>query len=300
MSTIPQLKKKFVHELNDYLAIAFGLAIYALSWTVFMLPYGITTGGVTGAAAIVYYATGIEMQNIYLLINAVLLAIALKILGWRFCAKTVYAVIILTVMLKVGQVIMTDENGNFNMILGEGQNFMACVVGAILCGIGVGICFASDGSTGGTDIIAAIVNKYHDVSLGRVILFADILIIGSTYFVFHDITRMMFGYVTMIIMSASVDFYVNSARQSVQIMIFSYKYDEIADYINKVINRGVTVLNGMGWYSKHDCRVLVCLARKHDATNMLRAIKQIDPNAFVSMSRVVGVYGEGFDKIKVK
>ena len=173
-------------------------------------------------------------------------------------------------------------------------------MGAILCGIGVGICFAANGSTGGTDIIAAIVNKYRDISFGRVIMFTDILIIGSTYFVFHDITRMMFGYVTMVIMSVSLDFYVNGARQSVQIMIFSYKYEELADFINKNIKRGVTVLNGMGWYSKQDCHVLVVLARKPDATNLMRAIKQIDPKAFVSMSRVVGVYGEGFDKIKVK
>lgn len=295
-----ELRKRFIHELNDYLAIALGLALYAISWTTFMLPYGITTGGVTGISAIIFYATGFEMQISYFLINAFLLAFALKILGWRFCAKTVYAVVLLTLFLTIGQNMMTGDDGQFQMILGEEQNFMACVVGSILCGIGVGICFAANGSTGGIDIIAAIINKYRDISLGRIMLLTDILIIGSTYFIFHDITRMMFGYVTMIIISASVDFYVNSARQSIQIMIFSYKYDELADYINHVINRGVTVLNGMGWYSKQECRVLVVLARKPDATNLLRAIKQIDPNAFVSMSRVVGVYGQGFDKIKDK
>lgn len=298
--TTALIKKKFSRELNDYIAIAFGLAVYALSWTTLLLPYGITTGGVTGVSAIIFYATGFEMQIIYLLINITFLVFALKILGWKFCAKTVYAVLLLTVMLKVGQVLMTDENGEFKLILGEGQNFMASFVGAILCGIGVGICFTANGSTGGTDIIAAIVNKYRDVSFGRVILLSDILIIGSSYFVFHDITRMLFGYVTMVIMSASLDFYVNSARQSVQVMIFSYKYDELADYINNVIKRGVTVLDGMGWYSKHESKVLVVLARKSDANNLLHAIKQIDPNAFVSMSRVVGVYGQGFDRIKEK
>lgn len=295
-----ELKRKFIHELHDYLAIALGLALYAISWTAFMLPYGITTGGVTGVSAIIYYATGFEMQISYLLINIVFLMAALKILGLKFCAKTIYAVLILTVLLKVGQIVMSDGNGGFKLLLGEGQNFMACVIGATLCGIGVGICFTANGSTGGTDIIAAIVNKYRDISFGRVIMFVDILIIGSTYFVFHDITRMMFGYVTMMIMSVSLDYYVNSARQSVQIMIFSYKYEELANYINQVLDRGVTVLNGMGWYSKQESHVLVVLARKSNATNLLRAIKQIDPKAFVSMSRVVGVYGEGFDKIKVK
>lgn len=297
---VAEVRNRFIHELHDYLVIAVGLALYALSWTVFMLPYGITTGGVTGVAAIIYYATGFEMQISYLLINTFFLIFALKILGWRFCAKTVYAVILLTIFLKVGQTLMADADGNFRLVLGENQNFMACFVGAILCGIGVGICFTANGSTGGTDIIAAIINKYRDVSFGRVMMLADILIIGSSYFIFNDITRMMFGYVTMVIMSVSLDFYVNSARQSVQIMIFSYKYEELADFINKNIKRGVTVLNGMGWYSKQDCHVLVVLARKPDATNLMRAIKMIDPKAFVSMSRVVGVYGEGFDKIKVK
>lgn len=295
-----QIKKKFSHELKDYLLIALGLAIYAISWTTFMLPYGITTGGVTGLSAIIFYATGVEIQISYFTINTVFLIVALKILGWKFCSKTIYAVLILTIFLKVGQIFMTDENGAFKLLLGEGQNFMACVIGAVLCGIGVGICFTANGSTGGTDIIAAVINKYRDVSFGRVILFIDILIIGSSYFIFHDITRMMFGYVTMIIMSTSLDYYVNSARQSVQFMIFSYKYEELANYINQEVHRGVTVLNGMGWYSKQESHVLVVLARKSDAQMLLHAIKQIDPKAFVSMSRVVGVFGEGFDKIKVK
>lgn len=295
-----QIKKKFSHELKDYLLIALGLAIYAISWTTFMLPYGITTGGVTGLSAIIFYATGVEIQISYFTINTIFLIVALKILGWKFCSKTIYAVLILTIFLKVGQIFMTDENGAFKLLLGEGQNFMACVIGAVLCGIGVGICFTANGSTGGTDIIAAVINKYRDVSFGRVILFIDILIIGSSYFIFHDITRMMFGYVTMIIMSTSLDYYVNSARQSVQFMIFSYKYEELANYINQEVHRGVTVLNGMGWYSKQESHVLVVLARKSDAQMLLHAIKQIDPKAFVSMSRVVGVFGEGFDKIKVK
>ncbi|MBO4499521.1 MAG: YitT family protein [Bacteroidaceae bacterium] len=292
--------KLFLHELQDYLLIAVGLACYAFSWTTFMLPYEITTGGVTGIAAIIFYATGIEIQVTYLIINAILLTFALKILGWKFCAKTIYAVVLLTVLLKLGQLFTTDGNGGFVQVLGEGENFMACVIGSILCGIGIGICFAANGSTGGTDIIAAIINKYYTISLGRVIMLSDIIIIGSSYFVFHDITKMMFGYVALVIISVSLDYFVNSARQSIQFIIISYKYNEIADYINNVIGRGVTVLNGMGWYSKSDSHVLVVLVRRNDANILLRSIKQIDPNAFVSMSRVAGVYGQGFDKIKDK
>lgn len=295
-----ELKKQFSQEITDYLAIALGLACYAVGWTLFLLPYGITTGGVTGVAAIIFYATGFEMQISYMLINAFLLLFALKILGWRFCAKTVYAVALLTIFLKVGQMLMDDGNGGFIQILGENESFMATVIGAALGGIGVGICFSHNGSTGGTDIIAAMVNKYKDISLGRLILLTDMLIIGSSYFVFHDIRRMMFGYVSMFILSVALDYYVNSARQSVQLLIFSHKYEEIADYINTVIHRGVTVLDGMGWYSKNERKVLVVMAKKRDAVNLLQAIKQIDPGAFISQSNVVGVYGQGFDKIKGK
>ena len=223
---------------------------------------------------------------------------ALKVLGWKFCTKTIYAVIVMTIMLQIGNSTMA-RLGN-PMVLGEGENFMSCVIGACLCGLGIGICFANNGSTGGTDIIAAMINKNHDVSLGRIVLVSDLIVIGCNYLVFHDIRRVLFGYVALILMSMVLDYYVNSSRQSVQFFIFSNKHQEIADYINENMHRGVTVLDGMGWYSKETMKVLVVLTKKRDSVSLFRAIKDIDPNAFVSQSNVIGVYGKGFDKIKVK
>lgn len=293
-------KNKLVREVKDYLAIALGLFVYALGWSCFMLPYQITMGGTTGLSAIIYYATGIEMQVSYLAINAVLLVFALCIIGWKFCVKTIYGVAMMTIMLDITQKWFVDDNGQFLQLLGPGQDFMACVLGACAAGIGVGLAFTHNGSTGGTDIIAAIVNKYRNVSLGRAIMISDIVIISSCYFVFHDWRRVMFGFVALIIMSVSLDYYINSTRRSVQFLIFSNKYEEIADFINSKLNRGVTVLDGMGWYSKQPRKVLVVLARRQDAVNLFRIIHDIDPNAFVSQCNVTGVYGEGFDKIKVK
>ena len=157
-----------------------------------------------------------------------------------------------------------------------------------------------NGSTGGTDIIAAIVNKYKDVSLGRMIMICDVFIIGSCYFVFHDWRRVIFGFVTLFIIGVVLDWIINSARQSVQFFIFSKKYDEIADRIIKDTDRGVTVLNGTGWYSKNDVKVLVVLAKRRQSLDIFRLVKRIDPNAFISQSSVIGVYGEGFDQLKVK
>lgn len=300
MQTFLLDRHKMLREVKDYFFIALGLFIYALGWSCFMLPYQITMGGVTGISAIIYYATGIEMQLSYLVINGILLVFALWILGWKFCVKTIYGVAMMTIMLDITQKWFIGDDGQLLQLLGPGQDFMACVLGACAAGIGVGMAFTHNGSTGGTDIVAAIVNKFRNVSLGRAIMISDIVIISSCYFVFHDWRRVMFGFVALIIMSVALDYYINSTRGSVQFLIFSNKYEEIADYINLKLNRGVTVLDGMGWYSKAPRKVLVVLAKKQDAVNLFRIIHDIDPNAFVSQSSVTGVYGEGFDKIKIK
>ena len=300
MQTFLLDRHKMLREVKDYFFIALGLFIYALGWSCFMLPYQITMGGVTGISAIIYYATGVEMQLSYLVINGILLVFALWILGWKFCVKTIYGVAMMTIMLDITQKWFIGDDGQLLQLLGPGQDFMACVLGACAAGIGVGMAFTHNGSTGGTDIVAAIVNKFRNVSLGRAIMISDIVIISSCYFVFHDWRRVMFGFVALIIMSVALDYYINSTRGSVQFLIFSNKYEEIADYINLTLNRGVTVLDGMGWYSKAPRKVLVVLAKKQDAVNLFRIIHDIDPNAFVSQSSVTGVYGEGFDKIKIK
>ena len=300
MQTFLTDKSKLLREVKDYFMIGLGLFIYSLGWSCFMLPYQITMGGVTGISAIVYYATGINMQFTYLTINAILLLFALRILGWKFCVKTIYAVAMLSTLLTITQKWFLDDNGQFMQLLGPGQDFMACVLGACCAGIGVGLAFTHNGSTGGMDIVNAIINKFRNISFGRATMISDIVIISSCYFVFHDWRRVMFGFVSLIIMSVALDYYINSTRGSVQFLIFSNKYDEIADYINMKLHRGVTVLDGTGWYSKNPRKVLVVLAKRQDAVNLFRIIHDIDPNAFVSQSNVTGVYGEGFDKIKVK
>lgn len=286
---------------KDYFVITLGLIAYALGWTLFLLPYQITTGGVTGISAIIYYATGIEMQVSYFFINAAFLAIALYILGLKFCLKTIYSVVVLTFFLDVFQEMMKiPETGKLLQIIGPGQDFMACVIGSIFCGVGIAVVFIVGGSTGGTDIIAAIVNKYKAVTFGRMIMVCDIIIISSCYFVFQDWRRVVFGFVTLLIISVSIDYVVNSARQSVQFLIFSKKYEEIGTSIMTEVNRGATILDGTGFYSKQPIKVLCVLARKSEAIQIFRLVKDIDPDAFISQSNVVGVYGEGFDQIKVK
>ena len=283
-----------VRELKDYLMIALGMIFYGIGWTVFLLPNDLPSGAVPGIASIVYWGTGLPVQYTYFAINALLLLLSLKILGWKFSMKTVYAVFVLTFFLSVIQRLTSG------LQLLHDQPFMACILGAIFCGSGIGFAFTANGSTGGTDIIAAIIHKYKDVTLGRMIMACDFIIISSCYVVFHDWRRVIFGFVTLFVIGFVLDYIVNSARQSVQFFIFSKEYEKIADRITKETHRGVTVLDGIGWYSKHNVKVLVVLAYKRQSVEIFRMVKDIDPNAFISQSSVIGVYGEGFDRLKVK
>ena len=283
-----------VRELKDYLMIALGMIFYGIGWTVFLLPNDLPSGAVPGIASIVYWGTGLPVQYTYFAINALLLLLSLKILGWKFSMKTVYAVFVLTFFLSVIQRLTSG------LQLLHDQPFMACILGAIFCGSGIGFAFTANGSTGGTDIIAAIIHKYKDVTLGRMIMACDFIIISSCYVVFHDWRRVIFGFVTLFVIGFVLDYIVNSTRQSVQFFIFSKEYERIADRITKETHRGVTVLDGIGWYSKHNVKVLVVLAYKRQSVEIFRMVKDIDPNAFISQSSVIGVYGEGFDRLKVK
>ena len=294
------LNSKIGRELKDYVAITLGIMCYSLGWAAFMLPYQISTGGVTGISALIYYVTGIEIQVSYFVINAIFMVFALKILGLKFCIKTLYAIPALTFFLWFFQVLLKDDAGNLPLLLGPGQEFMALVIGACMLGFGIGLVFIFNGSTGGTDILAWIINKYKDVSLGRLIMYGDIIIISSCYLVFHDWKRVLFGFCVLFIMSFVIDYVVNSNRQSVQFLIFSKKHEEIAEKITKELRRGVTLLDGTGWYSKQSIKVVVVLAKKNQANEIFRLVRDIDENAFISQSNVVGVYGEGFDRLKIK
>lgn len=297
MQRINLTKEAAWQQTKDILGICLGLALYTTGLTVFMLPYELVTGGVTGIAAIVYYATGIPVELTYFSINIALLIVAVRILGWAFCTKTIIATFVLTAFINVWQKVVNGADGIPPHVVGD-QTFMACVVGAVLEGLGLAVVFLSGGSTGGTDIIAAIVNKYKNMSLGQMFFVMDGLIISSSYFVFGDWQRVVMGFCLMAISSYTLDYVMNSAQRSVQFLIVSNRYEEIAMRVNRELNRGVTVLFGEGFYSKEQRRVLLILAKRAESVRIFRLIKETDPGAFVSQSNVVGVYGEGFDKIK--
>ncbi len=297
-------KKSLASEIKSYLMITLGLAMYAIAWNFFMSPYSFLVGGMTGIGAIVQYATGFPMQYTYFMINAVLILIAIKVLGFKFCLKTIYAIFTLTLLLSVFQKVF--ENQNAYTILGPDKELEVCLVGSIFIGISIALCFLNNGSTGGVDIIAAMVNKYKDVSFGRAMLYIDACIITSSFFIipyenFSDsLTKVFYGYINLVIVNVSLDYMVNSNRQMVQFFIFSNKYEDIAYYITRSLHRGVTLLDSVGFYSKKEGKVITTLTRANQSNELFNIVKQIDPNALISQTKVMGVYGNGFDKIKTK
>ncbi len=280
-------------ELRDYAMITVGMLSYCIGWTIFLLPNNIATGGVAGVSSILFWATGFPAQLSYFIINLVLLIIALRILGWKFCVKTVYAVIVLSLSSAIAASIY-HEHWLSN------EPFMAAIIGSVFCGCGVGLGLANNGSTGGTDIIAAIINKYRDISLGHVIMFCDIFIISSSYLVLRDFERVIYGYVVLYVTAFCIDWVIHTMRSSVQFFIISEKYMEIGQRINREPQRGCTVINAQGFYSGRDVKMLFVLAKRRQSDMIFRLINEVDPQAFVSQSAVIGVYGEGFDHFKVK
>lgn len=279
-----------------YTIIVFGLFLYALSWTAFLLPHKITGGGVSGIGALVFYATGVPMAYTYLIINVGLILLAIKMLGANFGVKTIIGVTAGAFLLGLMQTLIKEPV--------VADKFLSAIIGGGLAGVGLGIIFMQGGSTGGTDIIAMIITKYRNISPGRIILACDVFIIGSSFFVLLDMTpvtrieTIVYGYVAMAVTAYAIDAVLSGSKQSVQIFIFSSKYAEIADRITHDLNRGVTLVDGKGWYTKEEQKVLITMVRKFEANDVYRIIKEIDPDAFTSTASVVGVFGRGFERIR--
>ena len=305
--------KAIWREFKAYIIIAIGLLSYCLGWDIFLIPNHMVGGGVTGISAILLYAFGIPVSISFFIINTVLLAIALKVLGKSFGFKTVFATVVVSLYFQfLPQYIPTDFIVEFATSNGK---LVCAICGGALAGVGIGICFSVGGSTGGTDIVALIITKYRNVSPGRVILLIDIFIIASSLFLpaqsvsdaggaavevtlGQRLATIMYGYILVGVCSFSIDFYMSGTNQNLQLFIFSKEYDRIADAITQNLGRGVTVFDGQGWYTKRENKVLLVVVHKQDLNFVYRFIKDVDPKAFVSVASVHGVYGEGFEEMK--
>ncbi len=285
-------KNRFLSVLWDYTIVTFGTLLYCLGWTSFLIPGGIASGGGTGLCTIIYFATGIPVAYSFFVLNVILLIIGFLILGKAFGFKTIYVIILSTVLFDV------LPKFDFLVVTFQDRLFTA-IIGGMVEAIGIGIVLTRGGSTGGTDILAMVVNKYWPVSPGKVYLFADLFIIASVLLIpDKTVNDMVYGYVTMVTFSFTVDWVLLGNKSTVQIFIISSKYQEIADTIVRDMKRGVTALDSTGWYSGKEGKVLLVMCRKHEYNNIVGMVKMVDPKAFISVSSASGVYGEGFDEVR--
>lgn len=288
--------KKLWMSTKDYVIITLAITLYGLGFSAFVLPENVVIGGVTGLGTIVYFLSGKWPYAIGLTqysINLILLAMAWRVVGKQFVFKTIFGATVLSVVVTIFPPLFPEP-------LIPGQSFMNVCIGAIISGIALGIVFTHNGSTGGTDIVAAMVAKKTNVTIGRTMLYIDFCIISSSFFIFHRIDTVVYGFMVLIVTTYVLDLIINTNRQAVQFIIISQEWERIATAVNHHARRGVTVMDGMGWYTKHPIKILLIVCRKIESVTIFRIIKSIDPGAFITQANVNGVYGQGFDELKFK
>lgn len=291
---------------KDYIMIVVGLIFYAVGFTAFILPHQIVIGGMAGLGTLVFYASNqvIPVAVTMYGVNLILIAMGYKVLGRAFVMRTVFGATLISVFIGAIEGYFTSHPPLI------ADTPMSIILGAILCGIGIGTIYIHNGTSGGTDIVAALVTRVSNVSVGRTMMIVDMTIVGLTLFLPFDgtleeriqnsVPRIIYGWVIIFIYSYITDLLINTNRQATQFIIFSSKWKEIADSINTDAHRGVTVVDGQGWYTKHEVKMLMVWCRKIESVTIFRIIKSIDDKAFISQANVNGVYGKGFDNMRVK
>ena len=289
------------YEIKSHIVITLAIILSAIGWCVFLIPNQMLGGGVTGLSTIIYWLTGIPTGVMIFVFNAILIAISFKSLGRRFAISTIYSVVVTSVVFYVMQEYLVDIMKNHYgsiPLSGVEHRFLAALLGSALNGVACGIIFLEGSSTGGTDVIAVMINKYRNVTIGRLSLFINVAVITCSYFVYKDLELLIYSYVGLMVTSYTVDLTMNGSKQSVQMFIFTSKPHEIADMVGEEIHRGVTMIKGTGWYSKKESEIVMVVVRKIESQRVIRIVKQIDPAAFVSVNTVMGVYGKGFEMMK--
>jgi len=287
------IKQKTFQEFKEFLYITLTTAVGSFGWCAFLLPHKIPIGGISGLASVIFWGIDIPIEYTYFILNIILLLFALKVLGWRFCIRTIYTVFIFATLLTLFQRIFSAAP------LLPTNPFLSCIIGGILMGFGMGVALQYNASTGGSDVIAAMIHKYRNVSLGKIILSCDLVIITSSYLALHNWENVIYGFVVLFVMTFVVDYVANGMNGSVQFFIVSDKWEEIGHKINNKVQRGCTVIDAHGFYTGKTVGMLFIIARRSESHSIYETVDEIDPQAFVSQSTVNGVYGVGFDRMKV-
>ena len=293
---------KIAVGVKEYLFMIVGMFMYAFGWVECVIPAGGMGGGATGLSMIFnHFFPAITIGQFVFILNAILLLIAGFIVGWNFGIKTIFCIIVLSIAMDTWELILAPDVLISYVQNIDSHNILMVILGAVIAGAGVAVCFSQGGSTGGTDIVAMIINKYKTISYGKIVISSDFFIIGCSLFIANDIAMgvatMIYGYIMVAVFGYTVDLIQSGSQQSSQIFIISPEFEAIADAINNEAHRGATVIDGKGWYTKKDCKIVMVVCRKRDAAMILKIARRIDGNAFITMGSVMGVYGQGFEAL---
>ena len=288
--------------IKEYVIMTLGMFMYAFGWVACVIAAGGMGGGATGLSMLLNAVfPSITMGTFVFAINVVLLIVAGFIVGWNFGIKTIYCIIVLSIAMDSwGYILPPNILVEYTQNI-DSHNILLVILGAVIAGSGVAVCFSQGGSTGGTDIVAMIINKYKTISYGKIVISSDFFIIGCSLFVASDlatgIATVIYGYIMIAVYGYTVDLIQSGSQQSSQIFIISPKYQQIADIINNDAHRGVTIIDGTGWYTKKESKIVMVVCRKRDASMILKLVRTIDADAFITMGSVMGVYGKGFEAL---
>lgn len=293
------MQKKIASEVRSYLGVTFGLFLYTLAWVAFLIPNKIVGGGATGMATVIAYLVGVgesSISYIFFGINTILVIIGIKVLGKSFGTKTIYGILLVFTLLRLLPELSIIQY--IGQSFHESDKLLCAIIGGFVSGLGSAVTLMHGGSAGGTDIVAMVINKYRNITPGKVFLYADLIIVTSSFFIDWDFRTIVYGYVVMAVFSYSVDLFLSGSKQSVQIFVFSKHYEAITEKLTTEANRGVTLVSSQGGYSKEEGKLIVVVARKYDMSSVYHIVREVDPQAFITVANVMGVYGKGFDEYK--
>lgn len=296
-------KGRMWNVVREYVLMTVGLVVYSLGWIACIKPMEVAAGGGTGFSMIVSHTVGewwgvdVRVGTVFLALNIVLLVVSGLTVGWNFGVKTLFCIVVASGIMAVMEPWFLDHYPPIGDLMGLDDKLLTIILGGLLAAAGMAVCFSNGGATGGTDIVAKIVNKYWGTPYGKVIIYADVFIIGSTLLLGYTLSDVVYGYIVTVVVGTTVDLLMSGREQSSQIFIVSKDYERIADAMLREADRGATVIDATGWYSKYSSKIVMVVCYKRDAPRILAIAREVDPRAFVTVASVSGTYGEGFRQL---
>lgn len=282
-------------KFKDILAIIFGAGIFSFGIYFLVIPFHFYEGGATGITLITYYLFKIPVSIMNLLINIPLFVLAWKLLGKKSLYLSLLGTFSVSAWMAIFEAMpLSHRYHHFIFDAFKGDILLACIASGVVLGLGLGIIFNAGGTTGGTDILARIFNKYTSLSMGKLMLIVDAIVLTTVVIVFQDVRTAMYTLFFILIDTLVIDLIGEGGFAGKGFLIVTSKPEEIAQKVSDDLGRGITFIRGMGYYSRKDLDIVYCVVSRNEMKQMKDIINRIDPFAFITISEAHEILGEGF------